>query len=87
MPQFVVKTNGSSITTVQTPAGYWQFSLFPDGIIKTTYIPVNSTHNEQVSDAVILQAERILPKIGKYILANHPDLGQRHYAEHDPLRY
>jgi oligosaccharide 4-alpha-D-glucosyltransferase len=61
--QFLVKTNGSNITTVQTPAGRWQFSLFPRGIVKTTYLPKNSTHNEQVSDAVILNAERILPKI------------------------
>lgn len=62
--QFQVKTNvDSSITTVQTPVGDWHFSLFQGGIIKTTYISKNSTHNEQVSDAVIIYAERVLPKI------------------------
>ena len=57
------KTNGNNIAHVETPVGSWYFSLFAGGIIKTTYIPRFLGHNEQVSDAVILKPERILPKI------------------------
>ncbi len=33
----------------------WKFSLYPDNIIKATFVPFGSSRNEQVSDAVIAQ--------------------------------
>ena len=38
---------------IKTTEGTWKFLLYPNNIIKTTFIPFGSKRNEQVSDAVI----------------------------------
>lgn len=59
--QSVVKPLG--ITNVQADKGKWSFCLYPQNIIKATFLPNNSTNNENVSDAVIAR-QIIEPAVG-----------------------
>jgi oligosaccharide 4-alpha-D-glucosyltransferase len=45
--------NSGMLSEVETTAGKWQFSIYPNRIIKASFKPAGSTRNEQVSDAVI----------------------------------
>ncbi|MES2776102.1 MAG: TIM-barrel domain-containing protein [Bacteroidota bacterium] len=60
---FIVATSQKPDSNwVQTTEGKWVFSQFANQIIKATFIPNNSTRNEQVSDAVLSKPTAILPK-------------------------
>lgn len=61
---FIQSINRSErYTAVETKEGKWIFSLFPNHIIKATFFSKNSTHNEQISDAVIAKPDAILANV------------------------
>ncbi len=57
------KPKSTHNSNVETTAGSWLFSLYPNNILKATFTPVGSSRNEQVSDAVIAKAVMISPTI------------------------
>ncbi|MEO7312764.1 MAG: hypothetical protein ABIX01_20440, partial [Chitinophagaceae bacterium] len=54
VPFIVSSQVGGTLGKTQTREGNWAFSQYPNNIIKATFIPVNSSRNEQLSDAVVL---------------------------------
>ncbi len=53
-PAFIRSAKSSGLLSeVETTEGKWQFSIYPNRIIKASFKPAGSTRNEQVSDAVI----------------------------------
>ena len=57
------KSSTEKETKIYTQNGEWKFSLFPGNIIKTVFTPANSNKNENISDAVIANANSTKPII------------------------
>ena len=62
--QFIKSTSQKgSLSKVRTAEGNWIFSQYPNNIIKATFTPKGSSHNEQLSDAVLIKPTAILPTL------------------------